>query len=1033
MVKLIITDTYYGAMQTMCTLLGGSAKQLDNKNLVFCDEKASLMAERMICEKYGGSFNTEVYSFGNYLRAKKPMANVLTKEASAMVVKRILGFAPLKCFRAGKTTLAPSLLELILQLKSAGVTPQDLYGCLDGVGGVLKNKLTDITTVFDEYERFLLQNGYDDQNSALAQLPEVILNSTEVANSDVYLVGFSSFTNQAKQVIECLIRTAKSVTAVLVEGDNTFAYVNESTGAFLNVCARVGVKPLIERLHTENSAESKILADGLFNPLYNPIIKQTDKIYKLSAKSLDSEVEAVACIIKEQVQKGMRYKDFSVALPDAQIYREEICKAFRLLDVPFFLDEKKKPDSHPLILFICAYVEIFRKGAGKKELCAFIKNPLWNRPKEFTDGFENYIVANNLCYGSFYKPFVLPCADPELLTEYEAFRQSVCEVLDKFDVERLLEKVNAQERLNDFGVQLTGMGEREESAVNEQVYDATMDVLSQMKKLLGSTALNYTEFKNVFLSGVGAMELSIIPQYNDAVFVGDYKQISLAKTKRLFAVGLTQGVPSGKEDVALLSDGDIDALAELKVMIEPKIKVVNHRQRESIALALSAFDDALYVSYPTANGGGEDNGKSEVYEFIEKAFTCQNFPKIGGYYTDKQALLTFAKSCSQFADGTIDDFSEASSYFSVAGDDKAHRLLNKTDKEVKLRLDRHKHLIVSDVTSPTAIEDFNKCPYMSFLSHALRLRKADDGSVNGLSVGNLMHEIFAYYIKNLNRIKDEKTSDTVFKEASQKVLEREEFLRYTLDPSQKHMIDRVLAECKKFCYKNYLWLKNSSFIAQSTDIEVKFGKGGKYDAIELLDGKIKLSGKIDRVDTFGDYFRVIDYKTGSADSSEDKLFAGVKLQLYLYALALKDKKLAGAYYMPISDNYTALGKKKSAMMVGKTLDDLEVIKAQDGSIDFGGESEFLPVKLDADKNTGTTDADTLKAFTDYAYLISQKTAQNMQDGVIVASPVSMDGRSACEYCDFKGLCDCSEALLRTIGVVKEDTVYYAVNGGEQDE
>ena len=51
------------------------------------------------------------------------------------------------------------------------------------------------------------------------------------------------------------------------------------------------------------------------------------------------------------------------------------------------------------------------------------------------------------------------------------------------------------------------------------------------------------------------------------MFIGGYKEVSLRPASYLYAVGLTSEVPSGKEDVALISDAEIDALADLKFMI----------------------------------------------------------------------------------------------------------------------------------------------------------------------------------------------------------------------------------------------------------------------------------------------------------------------------------------------------------------------------------------------------------------------------------------------------------------------------------
>ena len=99
MVKLLLTDSYYEIFNVLSTSLKGKANSLDGRNLIFCEEKISLMAERKICADFGGTFNTDVYSFGNFLRVNKYLDGVLSKEGSAMVVKRILSTISLGCLR----------------------------------------------------------------------------------------------------------------------------------------------------------------------------------------------------------------------------------------------------------------------------------------------------------------------------------------------------------------------------------------------------------------------------------------------------------------------------------------------------------------------------------------------------------------------------------------------------------------------------------------------------------------------------------------------------------------------------------------------------------------------------------------------------------------------------------------------------------------------------------------------------------------------------------------------------------------------
>ena len=69
--RLIITDSYFNIFPVLTSCLKGKTNTLDDKNVVFCEEKFSLMAERYICSELSGSFNTDVYSFGNFLRKKK--------------------------------------------------------------------------------------------------------------------------------------------------------------------------------------------------------------------------------------------------------------------------------------------------------------------------------------------------------------------------------------------------------------------------------------------------------------------------------------------------------------------------------------------------------------------------------------------------------------------------------------------------------------------------------------------------------------------------------------------------------------------------------------------------------------------------------------------------------------------------------------------------------------------------------------------------------------------------------------------------
>ncbi|MBE5733507.1 MAG: hypothetical protein E7347_00475 [Clostridiales bacterium] len=1047
MVNLILTKTYDNLFPTLVNCLEKNSVDLNKSNLVFCEAKVSLMVERMLCAKTGGSFNTGVYSFGSFLRSKKSFDRVLSKEGSSMVIKRILSAVKLNCFKQSKTNLAPALYELIIQLKSAKITPKDVENATLGVKGVLQNKLLDVALIYNEYEKFIKDNAFEDQSSLLSYLPSVIDSDQSLSGADVYLVGYSGFTAQMRSAITSLIKKAKSLTAILVEGENPHVYVNETANFIRTACRENGV-PILESKKEENiNAQGKFIIENLFNPfaLKNKGLTEKgkiscEKIYTQSFKNPSDETERVGQVIRNAVLNGeCRYRDITVAISTPNQYGEHIKQAFNRLNIPYFLDEQKIPHNHPLINLITSYIDAYRLGFESKALAKFFKNPLFTSDKNLADLFENYLIKYNINYSRIKSPFVYEKEDGERYLKLESLRKKLISLFSPFSVQKMLDELNVEKELENLSAKLKEVNEYEESAVTEQIYGAVSDLLCQMNDMLSGVQLSLIEYKNIFLSGVSAMKLSILPQYNDAVFIGGFKETALAKARKLFVMGLTSEVPAVQADVALLSDDDISELGNIKVLVEPKIRIVNHRTRENVALALSAFSDELYLSYPTSSTEGKKNLPSEVYESVNKWFTVKKFPKECGYLSFEQAVNTFARACGEFAERKTDgdfnyDFTLPSSFYYATDAERLKPLLEQANKEVKVRLSGQNVSLIKKSVSPTTIEDYYKCPYRAFINHSLNIKEREDGKVSVLSVGNVMHEILNKYVDKISLVSDKNSSDNLLESIQKEILSRSEYEKFLGEPSTSATLNRVVDECKRYCYKTFLSFKNSTF--NKTKTEASFGdfEGAEYPAIKLDGGKVSLKGKIDRVDESENYFRVIDYKTGKADPSEKALFAGVKLQLYLYAGAVMNKYAGekfplGLYYLPISDKYEKQEDKGGVLAKGKTLCDLDALTVQDKGIKDSGESEFFAVKYNL--NTGdvknAVDKSVIKACVDYALLVSEKAVQNMKNGVIVASPY--DG--ACDYCEYSALCGLKDACQRTIGAV-DDSTFTSISKGENE-
>lgn len=1031
MINIITADSYFELFPALSNLIIKSPKTITEKNIVFCEAKVSLMVERFLCDKLGGTFNTEVYSFSKYLHKHKKLDKVLSAEGSSMVVKKILSEVGLKCFKASYRSLSPSLYDLIILLKSAKISPEILFEGSTVSSGVLKNKLEDIYAVYSEYERFVIENNFVDQSSQLDFLPEVIENSEEIKASNVYLIGYSGFTAQARAIVESLMASAKSVTALLTEGENTQVFVNETANFIRQTAIRKNLSFEEKKIESDYTDEGKIFINGLFSPIAMRKIKKLteDKISVLTATNGFSEAERVAEIIKSAVMSGeCRYRDISVAVPEVNGYAEYIKSAFSLLEIPYYLDEKKPADSHPLITLILSYVEVLRKNFQRDALIKFIKNPLFIEDKNFADAFENYLIKYNVNYGRIKTPFEFSTEGEYTLEQFNEVREQILLVFDSFDVYRLLTLLDVKNKIETNTAILKEKGLIEESAVNEQIFDFTLGVLDQMRSILSGVDMTLNEFKEVFIGGISAMKVSIIPQYNDAVFVGGFKETALAKAKKLFVMGLTASVPQIKQDVAILSDGDIDALEKVKVLIEPKIKVVNHRAKENLAMCLAAFSDHLYLSYPLLEADGKKNIKSEVLEFVDKYFTAGEFPTTNKYLTKKQGLKTFAMQCSQFAQCLLDDFSLASNYFNAVGEEELNRFLAYSKKVMKTRLDGNRALIGEEI-SPTTIEDYYKCPYRAFLSHTLRIKPRDEGRVDVLSVGNLMHEILSKFVLLID---DKLSTKEVFNQIKEEILQRDEYKKFLEDDCTFATIERVVKECENYCEKTAEVLKNSDLKETKTEVAFGSSKNCVYPAVKLLDGAVKIKGKIDRVDEGEKYFRIIDYKTGGTDGTDKGLFAGVKLQLYLYAMAVAgkydgQKKPVGLYYLPVSNSYKKEGEEASPLAVGKTLNEKEALLAQDKTFFDNLSSEFMPVTIDGKGNVkNAVDQIALDSHLEYALNISNLAAQRLKEGVVAKSPYD----DACQYCPYKAICGSEEVSVRTLGTVSGETIENSQRRGE---
>lgn len=220
------------------------------------------------------------------------------------------------------------------------------------------------------------------------------------------------------------------------------------------------------------------------------------------------------------------------------------------------------------------------------------------------------------------------------------------------------------------------------------------------------------------------------------------------------------------------------------------------------------------------------------------------------------------------------------------------------------------------------------------------------------------------------------------------------------------------------------------------------GFGGNYTMPALqLTQTTKLKGKIDRVDFYENHFRIIDYKSGNADASFAELYYGKKLQLFLYALAIKNatgKELSGTFYLPITNAMEkANAEEELYKLTGFYTDNEDIIPAYDTSLQPEQKSRFVNMSLTKDgklskRSNKVVSQNEMLQMLEYSKQVSIGALSEIEQGKFKASPLKLDGtHNACSYCPYLSLCSKSTNNIEFRDVYKVEKQSFIGGNDEQ--
>ncbi len=1064
--KIYLANTTAECIKTATNLISPKKSLSDKVCYVFCQDKIALNQELEIANRFGGFFGVDVLTFKRYISLNYNNANILSKEASVMIIRKIINdlAGKLKCFnpKSYKPNLALTLFETISQLESATVSPDILNEVLSGdkvVNAALKNKISDIYLIFKAYNEYLKANNLLDGNNYLSLAPNIIKNDENLKNSEVILVGFNSATKQRTDIIRAINEVTNNLSAVILADESgSEIYTNETFNKLKTLDPNATIIPSSEKL----SAEVEIIKRSLFNVKtfgkeFKPLNTQNVVVYEASTPS--AEVEIIAKEIFNEVKNGKRYKEVAVSVGNVKEYAPIVKKVFNEYNIPFYIDNKVTLLEHPVSTYILSYLDLVRKGLTINDFLRFVSSGIFSTDKTLTDSLKNYVLKNALTRSNLKKPFEY---DDDNLDRYENIRSlvytcySLCEKAKTvkeivYAVKKMLEITKAFENIEELGNFIKNAREYKIADVNEKVDDKILNVLNEIELIIGDTTISVLDFKNIFVSGVAGAKIGVIPLFNDAVFVGECSDVKTRNAKTLYFIGLSVDVPNVKSDTALLNDNDLNKLEELKLIVEPKIKIVNEREKETLGTALMAFDNRLVLSYSTSNSSGDVSLKSEVINYVLKAFNLKVVKKESFKTTEDggNGFVGKVTSVKEILKRTEGNLSEnligrevTSAFYQAIEELGLHEVKEKTDYFL-LGNNLTKHLYAlngeyfkDNQTSASALEKYFSCPYYAYCENLLRLKDSETGEIKVYETGTMLHSLIELYVKEIDKVKDQKSSNELVKKIIEQILNDEKYCRYLNKPQYKFIFSQLKKEGERVCYAVYKSISDSMFKPYLT--EVPFNDNSEFKAIKLhtKSGEYKINGKIDRVDKYENNVRIIDYKSGKIDASNESFYTGRKLQLYLYLNTFLNNGFnpVGTYYFPVHDKFMETSEKNYVMQ-GRTVDNADVINATDINLQQNKKSEHVSVRLTKAgavySNSQALTQNEMKRYLEYAVKVSENAIDEINSGFIKATPYE----KACEYCKYGGMCgfdkDCSQE--RKAKKVTKSTIIEAVLRKEKKE
>lgn len=1005
------------------------------RHIVIAPDRCLFSVEKILFEKLNEScfFDVNVISLSRL--SKEVLGGVadkklLSKNSGIALIHKLLNEHKDELLSFKKSTgfmgFAKTIFETICLYKSCNITPEDVY--TDDSLNYSNLKQKDIKLIYSLYEEYL-QKEYTDSLSRLMLFASKIDKDT-FKDTYFYFIEFDDFTSIMYQIIYKISRFCDGIYIACNYGKgshNGNIYSNKVYYDLIGLYKGYGLEYKIIKADDFKDDTHSFMLNNLLAYSASDT-KKTDKIEALSFNNINDEVKyTVAKIYSLALSTGLDYSNFAVLVSSMSDYKTRMSREMDKYDIPYYFDESEVLANHPLIRLFKGVWNVILKDFVATDLINILKSPLLNFEKTQILEYDNYLrVISATPYNAINRELVSG--------EVQEFFDMLLSLRDRIKNEN--KTANFIEICHNIFDYIMARGENYASRLSDlnlrvhtQVVNKFGAILDDYVSIFGENEINAQMFFDTLFVYFENTNISLPPISSNTIFVAtDSSYISTVKY--LFIMGANEGkLPAYKLDNGLVTDEEIARLPNAS-KINPTISAINSRKQFKIFEFFMKFDSRLYVSYMLSGADGnmypstillsliklfglEVRNGSNTLDYINNSVDVLNEENAIFNNLSQKVLgdniLTLRKQWRVFENsrGYRDLLS---SLYSVNENEKLKMWFEGGNAIPKL-MGKH-DMFRSHRTSVSQIENYYSCPYKHYVNYGLRLRESVKPKLMPNDIGTIFHLVFKnlipYIIKVLGSVDEEELSIKKGHEILENVLSDECYADYKKNPQNSIILKSIASELDRSIEAIIHTLKVSRFRPKYYEYSFSGGKN-------TLDG-ITFTGSIDRVDVCDDKFIIIDYKTGNNDFSDyTDLYSGKKLQLLTYAKFFEDTsnlKPAGVFYLPISNKFSKTGT--DYRYNGVMLKDKPTIVDIDSTLSCGEENSKvlrLSTKKDGEfKNTNVLknlclSSEDFEYLLDYSIVQVRRAIKAITNNTIAPNPLTSDGKSACEYCKYKGLCN----------------------------